>query len=99
MSNKKIPVGDFYQDWKVLRQHKLKFFLVRSTALYGVPVWVITSLLSWAFGLDLFGNNALLFLGICCLLGFAYTFLEWKYNEMKFRNMQQAEERGGDGPV
>ncbi len=84
----------FYDEWKVFRQHKIKYFLVRSTLLFGVPVWIITVLLSWAFDLNLYGENAHLYLLLCCLGGFGYTAFEWKYNEKRFRQMEEESEGG-----
>ena len=93
MAQKQKKVGDFFEDWQILRQHKIKYFLIRSTLLYGLPVWVIVLLITWAFDIQLYREYSIVYLIVFCLAGFGYTWLEWKYNERKFRKM--GGERGG----
>lgn len=86
---KSKKIGDFYDDWKVMRRHKVKYFLIRSVLLYGVPLWVIVYFISLASGTRFYEGSAPVWLAVFCVGGFAYTWFEWTYNERLFHKKEK----------
>jgi len=91
----KKKIGDFYDDWKVIRQHKVKYFLVRSILLYGIPLWVIVYFISLASGTSVYEGYAMFYLAVFCVGGFGYTWFEWTYNERLFQKKEKEKSAQG----